>query len=107
MCIRDRSQLSDPTTASDEIGGLSYTQYYANMASNVGNLLNNATNQLQTQQSAVAQAQSVRQQISGVSLDDEAAILIQFQNAYQASSKLISVLDQMTQDTINMLSTTA
>jgi flagellar hook-associated protein 1 FlgK len=101
------SQLSDPTTASDEIGGLSYTQYYANMASNVGNLLNNATNQLQTQQSAVAQAQSVRQQISGVSLDDEAAILIQFQNAYQASSKLISVLDQMTQDTINMLSTTA
>jgi flagellar hook-associated protein 1 FlgK len=97
------SQLSDPTTGSDEIGGQSYTQYYASMASNVGDLLSNATNQLQTQQSAVAQAQNVRQQISGVSLDDEAAILIQFQSAYQASSKLISVLDQMTQDTINML----
>ena len=99
------SQLADPTSASDEIGGLSYTQYYG-MASNVGTLLDNANNNLQAQQSAVAQAQNVRQQISGVSLDEEATILIQFQQAYEASSKLISVLDQLTEDTMNMLPTT-
>jgi flagellar hook-associated protein 1 FlgK len=97
------SQLSNPASASDEIGGLSYTQYYAGMASNVGTLLDNANNLLSTQQTAVAQAQNVRQQISGVSLDQEATILIQFQQAYEASSKLITILDQLTEDTINML----
>jgi flagellar hook-associated protein 1 FlgK len=100
------SQLADPTSANDEISGLSYTQYYAGMASNVGTLLDNANSNLQTQQSAVAQAENVRQQISGVSLDDEAVLLIQFQQAYEASSKLINVLDQLTEDTMNMLPTT-
>lgn len=101
------SQLASPTAASDEIGGLSYTQYYAGMASNVGTLLDNANASLQTQQSAVAQAQNVRQQISGVSLDQEATILLQFQQAYEASSKLINILDQLSEDTINMLPTSS
>jgi flagellar hook-associated protein 1 FlgK len=98
------SQLANPISANDEIGGLSYTQYYGNMAAKAGSLLSNATNQQQTQQAAVAQAQNVRQQISGVSLDEEATILIQFQQAYEANSKLITMLDQLTQDTINILS---
>jgi len=100
------SQLADPTSASDEINGLSYTQYYAGMAANAGTLLDNANAQLQTQQAAVAQAENVRQQISGVSLDQEATILLQFQQAYEANSKLVSVLDQLTEDAINMISTT-
>jgi len=100
------SQLSDPTSASDEIGGLSYTQSYAGMAANVGALLQNATGSVTTQQSSVAQAQNVRQQISGVSLDDEATILIQFQQAYEACSKLVNVLDQLSEDTMNMMTTT-
>jgi flagellar hook-associated protein 1 FlgK len=100
------SQLADPGSSSDEIGGFSYTQYYAGMASNVGTLLDNATASLQTAQSAVTQAQNVRQQISGVSLDQEATLLIQFQQAYEANSKLVNVLDQLTEDTMNMLTTT-
>jgi flagellar hook-associated protein 1 FlgK len=97
------SQLANPTSASDEIGGLSYTEYYAHMASNAGSLLDNANASLTTQQSAVTQAQNVRQQVSGVSLDQEATILLQFQQGYEANSKLVNVLDQLTQDTINML----
>jgi flagellar hook-associated protein 1 FlgK len=99
------SQLADPNSGTGEIGGLSYTQYYAGMASNVGTLLDNANANLQTQQSAVAQAQNVRQQISGVSLDQEATILLQFQQAYEANSKLVNILDQLTEDTMNMLPT--
>jgi flagellar hook-associated protein 1 len=41
--------------------------------------------------------------MSGVSLDEEAAILIQFQRAYEATSRLIVILDQLSQDTINIL----
>jgi len=100
------SQLADPTSGADEINGESYSEFYGDLAARTGNQLNDATNQLQVQQSAVAQAQNLRQQISGVSLDEEATVLIQFQKAYEANSKLITVLDQLAEDTINMLTTT-
>jgi len=38
-----------------------------------------------------------------VSLNDEAAQLIQFQSAYDANSKMVTVLDQLTLATINMI----
>jgi flagellar hook-associated protein 1 FlgK len=55
------------------------------------------------QQSAVAQAQNLRQQSSGVDLNEEAMVLIQFQRAYEANSRMITVLNQLTEDTINIL----
>ena len=97
------SQMANPTDPNDEVGGVSYAQYYGNIAASVGRNVGTATNMVQTQQSAVAQAQNVRQQLSGVSLDEEATILVQFQRAYEANSKLISVLNQLTEDTINIL----
>ncbi len=44
-----------------------------------------------------------RASVSGVSLDEEAARLIQFQNTYQASARLIRVADEMLQSIINMV----
>ena len=73
------------------------------MTARIGSALNDARDQLQTQQSTVAQAKDLRQQISGVSLNEEASVLIQFQRAYEANARLITVLDQLTQDTINIL----
>ena len=98
------SNLAKPTDPSDMVNGTtSFSAFYGGMAARVGSDLNDATNQLQVQQSTVAQAQSLRQQISGVSLDEEATVMIQFQRAYEANSKMITVLDQLTLDTINIL----
>jgi flagellar hook-associated protein 1 FlgK len=97
------ANLATPKNAADEIDGASYTQYYGNLASQVGSLLSAATNQQQVSQSALAQAQNLRQQQSGVSLDEEAVNLVAFQRAYEANSKLVSVLDQITLDTISMM----
>jgi len=97
------SALSDGTGSDDQIDGASYSQFFGSMASQIGSALNNASNQQTVQQSAVAQAQNLRQQTSGVSLDEEATILVQFQRAYDANSRLISVLDQITLDAINIL----
>jgi len=99
------SGLANPTDSADEIQGESFTAFYGDMASRVGNALSEATDQQQVQQSAVAQAQNLRQQASGVDLDQEAMTLVQFQQAYEANSRLISVLDQLTADVINILST--
>ncbi|HXB74881.1 MAG TPA: flagellar hook-associated protein FlgK [Candidatus Acidoferrales bacterium] len=97
------SALASPVDTADKIDGVSYSQFFGALAGRVGGQLNNATDQSQVQQSLVAQAQSVRQQASGVSLDEEATILVEFQRAYQAVSKLITVLDQLTQTTIDMI----
>lgn len=90
---------------SDQIEGQSFTQFYATLAARAGAALNSATNQQQVQQSAVAQAQNMRQQASGVDLNEEAMIMVEFQRAYEANAHMITVLDQLTQDTINMLNT--
>jgi flagellar hook-associated protein 1 FlgK len=97
------SQLANPTDPADEVDGFSFSQFYGNMAADVGNQLQTAQNSTQVQQSLVAQAQNQRQQISGVDINEEAMIAVEFQRAYEANSRLITLLDQLTEDTINML----
>jgi flagellar hook-associated protein 1 FlgK len=41
------------------------------------------------------QAQSARDKVSGVNLDDEAADLIRFQQAYQAAAKALQISGQL------------
>jgi flagellar hook-associated protein 1 FlgK len=38
-----------------------------------------------------------RESISGVSLDEEASSLLQFQRSYQAAARVMTVVDEMTQ----------
>jgi len=44
-----------------------------------------------------------RQEISGVNLDEEATSLIQFQRAYQAAARLITVTDTMLETLVNLV----
>jgi len=97
------SQMATPLQDADKIDGVSYNQFYGQLAGRVGTALNDATDSQQVQQSLLAQAKDLRQQYSGVSLDEEATILIQFQRAYQANSRFITVLDQLTQSAIDLL----
>jgi flagellar hook-associated protein 1 FlgK len=100
------AQLSAPQSAADEINGASFSDFYGIMAARVGSALNDATAQQTVQQSSVAQAQNLRKQSSGVNLDDEAMVVVEFQRAYQANAQLVTVLDQLTDDIIGILSTT-
>jgi flagellar hook-associated protein 1 FlgK len=87
----------------DALGGSTFSEYYGQMASSVGAALSAATDQQTTGQATLAQAQNLRQQSSGVSLDQEAMTMIQFQSAYDACSKMVTTLDQVTQDAIDMV----
>jgi flagellar hook-associated protein 1 len=53
----------------------------------------------------VAQAQSLQQQVQGVSLDQEAIQLVQFQSSYQAASKVVTVIDDTLQTLMTMIPT--
>jgi flagellar hook-associated protein 1 FlgK len=91
------SQLQNPTNAADMLNGMSYTDFYSAIASNVGTLQSSAAQSEQTQTQVLIQAQSARAQLSGVSLNEQAAQLLQFQNAYQASAQALSSINSTIQ----------
>jgi flagellar hook-associated protein 1 FlgK len=95
--------LASPQSAADEVSGFSYAEFYGHLAAGVGRQSQAAQNQLTTQQGMLAQARNLRSQASGVSLNDEAAQMVQFQRAYDAVSRTVSILNELTQATINML----
>ena len=65
--------------------------------------MNNANTAATAQSQLVAQAKSLQQQVSGVSLDEEAIRLVQLQSSYQAASKVVTVIDNLTQSLMNMV----
>ena len=84
-------------------GGATLTQFYGNMAAQVGKSLSNAENDQTTAESLTSQAQTLRSDIQGVSLDQEAVNLLEYQRSYDATSQFVKVINQMTQDVIGLL----
>ena len=52
----------------------------------------------------LAQAKSFKERLAGVSLDEEAANMVRFQNAYEASAKVIKASDEMFKSVLGLLS---
>ncbi|MDQ6646537.1 MAG: flagellar hook-associated protein FlgK, partial [Pseudomonadota bacterium] len=63
---------------------------YATLTTLIGNAGSQAAVNLTTQTSLNNQAVSAQQSVSGVNLDEEAANLVKFQQAYQASAQVIA-----------------
>lgn len=85
------------------VSGFTFVEAYGNLGGQVGRDLSNARQDRAAQQDLVTQAQQQRAQVSGVSLDAEAAKLLQFQQSYQAMGKLVGVLDGLTQTVIDLI----
>jgi len=77
--------------------------YYSNLVFQLGNSVSNATTQQDAVSSVLQQLNNQLSSISGVSLDEEATNLILYQRAYEASARVMSVLDELVSDTINMV----
>ncbi len=88
---------------SRQINGYTFTQFYGTIGGAVGRDLSAVKEEVQTRESLLAQARSFRSDESGVSLDEEAARLIEFQRSYQASAKLVSVLNDLSDTVLGIL----
>jgi len=97
------SALASPVHDADKINSVSYSEYYGQIASQIGGALSDATSNQDVESSLLAQAKSIRDKYQGVSLDEEATTLMQFQRAYQAASRFLTVVDQLTETIINIL----
>ena len=60
----------------------------------VGRDAQSANNEQKSRQEIVRQVDALRDQMSGISLDEEAMNLLKYQRAYEANAKFFSVIDQ-------------
>ena len=71
------------------LGGSTLTQSYSDYVGQVGTLASQTALADTTQSTLISQLKTQQQSVSGVNLDEEAANLMQFQQMYQANSKVI------------------
>ena len=88
------------------IAGQTPTDYYSGVVFNVGNDVSNATAEQTASTQVLAQLNDQRASVSGVSLDEEAANMVQYQNAYAASAQVITAINNMMYDVIQMTTLT-
>ena len=77
------------------IDGQTINSAYASLISQVGADAAIATRQGEAHQLIVQQFVTQQQSISGVSLDEEMADMIRFQQAYNAAARLVTAVDEM------------
>lgn len=81
-----------------EIGNL-----YADLLTRIGSDLNAAKNNLGLHNAVVQQVGALRQSVMGVSIDEELTNMMQFQYAYQASARVVTIIDEMLDTLINKM----
>lgn len=99
----DLAGLGNPKTDADKIDGTGFMQFYGGMAAGVGRDLSESRNRAAIQKQLVLQAQDLRNEISGVSLDEEAVTVLEYQRAYQASAQMLSVLNDLTDTLVRLI----
>jgi flagellar hook-associated protein 1 FlgK len=80
---------------------------YSTLVAQVGAAGQSASFAASASQGVLSQVQSVQQSISGVNLDQQAADLVSFQQAYQASAQVIASAQVLFQSLITALQSTA
>lgn len=77
------------------IGNSTPLDYYRAIVSEIGVLSSSSKTQKSFQDALVQEIQKRRQDLSGVSLDEEAVNLIKYQKMYEASARVIRVADEI------------
>ncbi|BBO66787.1 flagellar hook-associated protein 1 [Desulfosarcina alkanivorans] len=76
---------------------------YSGLVSDVGRLVSQASVNADHQSTVSLQLATYREEVSGVSMDEEMVNMVQFQSAYTAAAKLVSAVDEMLQTLVAMV----
>jgi len=82
----------------------SYQSAYAQMVSDVGNKSREIAVKGQSQSALLKQSADARDSLSGVNLDEEAANLMRYQQAYQAAAKMMDIGNKMFDSVLSIMS---
>jgi flagellar hook-associated protein 1 FlgK len=93
--------LSDPNSTAGARTG-SFNSIFNSIVGDAGRGVKNAEDALVTQQAILEQAIAQRDAVSGVSLDEEAISLLQFQKSYEAAARFLKIADDLTQTILSL-----
>ena len=85
-----------------ENGEANFTDYLTSMIGNVGVESRSVSDTLDTQIGVMNQLETLREEASGVSLDEEAVDMLKFKKAFDATAKLIQVADSMMETVLSL-----
>jgi flagellar hook-associated protein 1 FlgK len=83
-------------------GNVTFQEYYSTIAGNFGSIAQGVDGNLRAQAILHDQLTSRRASISGVSMDEELANLLQYQRSFEAASRMIVVADEMFQTILSI-----
>jgi flagellar hook-associated protein 1 FlgK len=84
------------------VNGQTPLNAYSSLVFNIGNDVSTAQSEASGSQAVIQQIQNQIGSISGVSINEEAANLVQFQQAYQAAAQVAAVINSLTDTAINL-----
>jgi flagellar hook-associated protein 1 FlgK len=85
----------------DAIDG-TFSDSYASTVSSLGQSLSSVDEAVTDQNNILSLVTAQRQSVSGVSLDEEMTNLMSYQRSYEASSRVISVINELLQNLVNL-----
>lgn len=102
VAVANLATRSFSTGSGDLIDG-TLGQHFSRAVSDLGQSLATATARASDQDKIQQLVRNQRDTVSGVSLDEEMADLVRFQRAFQASSRVFSVVDELLNTIVNGL----
>jgi flagellar hook-associated protein 1 FlgK len=84
------------------VAGQTPSNFLSTFLGQIGSATATATTDNTAQQATLSQLTTQRNALSGVSLDEEASNLTNYQRAYEAAAKVFSIVDQMMAAAINL-----
>jgi flagellar hook-associated protein 1 FlgK len=83
-------------------GTATYNDYYNGIVSELAVGIRHSNSTLEHQTNIVDQLKNIRENISGVNLDEEAIKMVEYQKAFDASAKMIRTADEMFQTVLDI-----
>ena len=84
------------------VNGQTPLDYYSNVVFQIGSATSNTSADVDASAQILQQLNDQRGSISGVSLDEEAANMVQYQTAYQAAARVVSTVNAMLDIAVNL-----
>lgn len=84
------------------LGGVSATEFWRQTVQELAGASAQSNTSAQAARTVREAIQAQRDAVSGVSIDEESINLLQFQRQYQAAARIISVVDELTQQLISL-----
>jgi flagellar hook-associated protein 1 len=84
------------------LGNVTYQEYYSTIAGSFGSTAQGVDSNLKAQVILHDQLTSQRASVSGVSMDEELANLLQYQRSFEAASRMIVIADELFQTILSM-----